>query len=132
MVKAPNKSGNNVKKVHPSKDMADGEAALLDKIAEMPEPYRSMGTKLHSIIKANGPELAPRVWYGMPAYAKNGKVVVFFRGVIFQKEERYMTLGFNEWANLDDGNMWPTSYAIIKLTEDEEEKIAALVRKAVS
>jgi len=119
------------KPVHPSKDMAEGEAALLEKIEEMPEPYRTMGQRLHSIIKANGPDLTPRVWYGMPAYAKNGKVVVFFRGVIFQKEERYMTLGFNEWAHLDDGNMWPTSYALVALTPAEEEKIGALIRKAV-
>jgi uncharacterized protein YdhG (YjbR/CyaY superfamily) len=108
-----------------------GEAAVLANIAQLPEHYRIMGERLHAIIKANGPSLVPRVWYGMPAYTKNGKVVVFFRGVIFSKEERYMTLGFNADAQLDDGNMWPTSFALIELTPAEEEKIAALVRKAV-
>ncbi|OPY31781.1 MAG: hypothetical protein A4E32_01383 [Methanomassiliicoccales archaeon PtaU1.Bin124] len=114
----------------PSKDMAEGESALMEKIAAMPEPYRSMGERLHAIIKANGPELIPRVWYGMPAYAKNGKVIMFFRGVFAQKKERYMTIGFNEEAHLDDGNMWPTAYALIGLSEAEEAKIAALVKKA--
>jgi len=108
-----------------------GEAAVLANIAALPDHYRAMGERLHAIIKANGPSLVPRVWYGMPAYTKNGKVVCFFRGVIFSKEERYMTLGFNADAKLDDGNMWPTSFALIELTPAEEERIAALVRKAV-
>ncbi|WJI10523.1 DUF1801 domain-containing protein [Methanobacterium sp. CWC-01] len=95
----------------------------------MPEPYRTMGERLHAIIKASEPTISPRLWYGMPAYAKDGKVVCFFRGA---EDERYMTLGFNENANLDEGHMWPTSFALKELTATEEERIIALVKKAVS
>jgi uncharacterized protein YdhG (YjbR/CyaY superfamily) len=108
----------------------DGESAVLGKIAAMPDPYRAMGERLHAIIKAIAPALSPKVWYGMPGYAKDGKVVCFFRsGEKFK--ERYMTLGFNDNANLDDGNMWPIAFALTELTPDEEARIAALVKKAV-
>jgi hypothetical protein len=113
-------------------EKADGESAVLANIAAMPEPYRAMGERLHAIIRASAPGLRPKVWYGMPAYAKDGKVVCFFRGVIFSNTERYMTFGFTEEANLDEGNMWPTSFALLELTEVEEAKIGELVRKAVS
>jgi uncharacterized protein YdhG (YjbR/CyaY superfamily) len=111
---------------------ADGENALLAKIAEMPEPDRAICKRLHAIIKANAPDLAPKTWYGMPAYAdKDGKVVLFFRDR--QKfKERYITLGFNEQANLDEGAMWPIAFALTKLTPAEEARIGALVKKAVS
>ena len=115
----------------PRADKADVESAVLAAIAAMPEPYRAMGERLHAIIKANAPVLSPRLWYGMPAYAKDGKVVCFFRGGDKFKE-RYMTLGFNDVANLDEGAMWPTSFALKRLTAAEEVKIGALVKKAVS
>ena len=100
--------------------------------AAMPAPGRAMGERLHAIITASAPDLAPRTWYGMPAYAnKDGKVVCFFRGADKFKE-RYMTLGFNQEANLDDGNMWPIAYALTELTAADEAKIGALVKKAVS
>lgn len=108
----------------------DGEAAVLEKISAMPSPYRAMGERLHAIIQAAGPTLTPRVWYGMPGYAKDGKVVCFFRGGQTFKE-RYMTLGFNDPAKLDDGSMWPIAFALTALTPAEEKKIAALVKKAV-
>jgi hypothetical protein len=110
----------------------DGESAVLATIAAMPEPYRAMGERLHAIIKANAPFFSPKLWYGMPAYAnKDGKVVCFFRsGEKFK--ERYMTLGFNQEANLDEGHMWPIAFALTELTAAEEAKIAALVKKAVS
>ncbi len=115
----------------PSADKADGESAVLSSIASMPEPYRAMGERIHAIIRANAPSLTPRVWYGMPAYAKDGKIVCFFRGG--QKfKERYMTLGFNDAANLDEGNMWPIAFALTELTAAEEARIGALVKKAVS
>jgi uncharacterized protein YdhG (YjbR/CyaY superfamily) len=115
----------------PGADKADGESAVLAKIAAMPEPDRAMCERLHAIIKASAPVLSPRLWYGMPAYAKGGKVVCFFRDT--QKfKERYMTFGFNEEANLDDGAMWPTAFALKGLTAAEEAKIGALVKKAVS
>jgi uncharacterized protein YdhG (YjbR/CyaY superfamily) len=110
---------------------ADGERAVLAKIAEMPEPDRAMAERLHAIIKANGPALSPKTWYGMPAYAKDGKVVCYFTPASKFKE-RYATFGFNDDANLDDGAMWPTSFALKELTAVEEEKIGALVKKAVS
>jgi uncharacterized protein YdhG (YjbR/CyaY superfamily) len=114
---------------HASK--ADGESTVLEKIAEMPEPDRAMGEKLHALIKASAPVLSPRLWYGMPAYAKDGKVVCFFQNS--QKfKTRYSTLGFNDNAKLDEGNMWPTSYALKELTSIEEAKITALVKKAIS
>jgi uncharacterized protein YdhG (YjbR/CyaY superfamily) len=110
---------------------ADGESDVLAKIAEMPKPDRAMAERLHAIIKASAPGLSPRTWYGMPAYAKDGKVVCFFQSA--QKfKSRYATLGFSDKANLDKGAMWPTSFALKKLTGAEEAKIRALVKKAVS
>ncbi len=110
---------------------ADGESAVLAKIAEMPEPDRALGERLHAIIKASAPALAPRLWYGMPAYARDGKVVCFFQSA--QKfKTRYATLGFSDQANLDEGAMWPTAFALKELTAAEEERIAALVKKAVN
>ena len=114
-----------------SKDRAAGESDVLGKIAEMQEPDRAMAKRLHAIIKATAPELSPRTWYGMPAYAKDGKVLCFFQSAEKLKS-RYATLGFSDTANLDDGAMWPTSYALKKLTKTEEKKIAALVKQAVS
>ena len=108
---------------------ANGETAVLQKIAAMPVQYRAMGARLHTIIKASSPALSPKTWYGMPAYAKDGKVICFFRGA---ENERYMTLGFSENANLDEDNLWPTSFALKELTATEEAKITALVKKAVS
>ena len=111
-------------------DKADGEIKVLEKIADMPEHDRAMGERLHSIIMDNVPVLTPRLWYGMPAYAKDGKVVCFFQNA--QKfKTRYSTLGFSDKANLDHGNMWPTSFALKELTVKEEERIIALVKKAV-
>jgi uncharacterized protein YdhG (YjbR/CyaY superfamily) len=110
---------------------ADGESDLLAKIAEMPAADRAMAQRLHAIVKANAPDLSPKTWYGMPAYAKDGKVVCFFQSA--QKfNARYATFGFNDTANLDDGAMWPTSFALRKLTDAEEARIVALVRRAVS
>ena len=110
---------------------ADGESDVLAKIAEMPEPDRAMAERLHAIVKANSPALAPRTWYGMPAYAKDGSVVCFFQSA--QKfKTRYATLGFSDKANLDEGAMWPTSFALKKLTAATETKIGVLVKKAVS
>ena len=112
-------------------DKADGESAVLAKIAALPEPDRAMGERLHAIIKANAPALSPRTWYGMPAYAKDGNVVCFFQSA--QKfKSRYATLGFSDKANLDEGHMWPVAFALKELTAAEETRIAALVRKAVS
>jgi uncharacterized protein YdhG (YjbR/CyaY superfamily) len=110
---------------------ADGEADVLAKIAEMPETDRAMAERLHAIVKASAPALSPRTWYGMPAYAKDGKVVCFFQSA--QKfKSRYATFGFSDNANLDKGAMWPTSFALKGLTAAEEKKIGALVKKAVS
>jgi uncharacterized protein YdhG (YjbR/CyaY superfamily) len=114
-----------------NKDKAAGESAVLEKIAEMPEPDRAMAKRLHEIIKASAPALSPKTWYGMPAYAKDGKVVCFFQSADKFKS-RYATLGFNDTANLDQGAMWPTSFALKELTTAEEAKIGALVKKAVS
>ena len=110
---------------------ADAEAAVLAKIAEMPEPDRSMAERLHAIIKESAPDLSPKLWYGMPAYAKDGKVVCFFQSADKFKS-RYATFGFNDDANLDDGAMWPTSFALTELTPAGEAEIRALVKKAVS
>jgi uncharacterized protein YdhG (YjbR/CyaY superfamily) len=110
---------------------ADGESAALAAIAAMSRPSRAIGERLHAIIKASAPGLSPRAWYGMPAYTRDGKVVCFFRGAEKFKE-RYMTFGFNDKANLDEGNMWPVAFALKELTPVEEAKIAALVKKAVS
>jgi len=110
---------------------ADGENAVLEKIAEMAEPDRSMAERLHVIIKAAAPGLSPKTWYGMPAYAKDDKVVCFFQSA--QKfKTRYSTFGFSDVANLDEGNIWPVGYALMELTPADEEKIIALVKKAVS
>ncbi len=112
-------------------DQADGESAVLAKIAEMREPDRAMAKRLHTIIKASAPALSPRTWYGMPAYAKDGEVVCFFQPA--QKfKTRYATLGFSDAANLDEGAMWPVAFALKELTATEEAKIGALVKKAVS
>ena len=110
---------------------ADAEATVLAKIAEMPEPDRSMAERLHAIIKDSAPVLSPKLWYGMPAYAKDGKVVCFFQSADKFKS-RYATFGFNDDANLDDGTMWPTSFALKELTPAAEATISALVKKAVS
>jgi hypothetical protein len=108
-----------------------GEHDVLAAIAAMPEPDRALGDRLHAIIKSAAPELSTRLWYGMPAYARNGKVVCFFQSA--QKfKTRYATLGFMHEANLDDGAMWPTAYALKELTDAEEARIAALVKQAVS
>ncbi|HWC11796.1 MAG TPA: hypothetical protein VG455_11290 [Acidimicrobiales bacterium] len=110
---------------------ADGESDVLAKIAEMPEPDRAMAERLHAIVKASAPALFPRTWYGMPAYAKDGSVVCFFQSA-HKFKSRYPTLGFSDKANLDEGAMWPTAFALKELTAAEEERISALVKKAVS
>ena len=114
-----------------NKNKADGESALLAKIAEMPEPDRAMAERLHAIIKASAPALSPRTWYGMPAYAMDGKVVCFFQSA--QKfNARYATFGFSDEATLDEGAIWPTAFALTELTAADEARIGALVKKAVS
>jgi uncharacterized protein YdhG (YjbR/CyaY superfamily) len=114
----------------PRADTVDGESNVLAKIAEMPEPDRTMGERLHALIKASAPALSPRLWYGMPAYAKDGNVVCFFQSA--QKfKTRYATLGFSDKAHLDDGDVWPTAFALKALTAAEEARIGALVKKAV-
>jgi uncharacterized protein YdhG (YjbR/CyaY superfamily) len=111
---------------------ADGESDLLAKIAEMPKPDRAMAERVHAIVKASAPDLSPKTWYGMPAYAnKEGKVVCFFRNASKFKE-RYAMLGFNDSAKLDDGSMWPIAFALTKLTKADEARIAKLVKQAVS
>jgi len=115
----------------PRADKADGEGAVLAKIAEMPEPDRAMGKRLHAIVKASAPAISPKTWYGMPAYAKDGKVVCYFQDA--QKfKSRYATFGFSDEANLDEGAMWPVAFALKELTATEEARISALVKKAVS
>jgi len=115
----------------PRADKADGESAVLAKIAAMPKPDRAMGERLHAIIKASAPTLSSRLWYGMPANAKDGNVVCFFQSA--QKfKTRYATLGFSDKANLDEGAMWPTAFALKALTATEEARIGAIVKKAVS
>ncbi len=110
---------------------ADGESDVLAKIAEMPKADRAMAERIHALVKASAPALSPRTWYGMPAYAKDGKVVCFFQSA--QKfKSRYATFGFSDTANLDEGAMWPTSFALKKLTTADEKRISALVKKAVS
>jgi len=131
MKKTKKETTLNQKKPNPRADKADGEGAVLAKIAEMPEADRAMGKRLHVIIKASAPALSPRLWYGMPAYAKDGKVVCFFQSA--QKfNTRYATLGFSDAANLDEGAMWPVTFALKELTAAEEARIGALVKKAVS
>lgn len=116
--------------VHPEPGPgADGERAVLAKIAELPGPYRAMGERLHALIRARAPVLSPKLWYGMPAYARDGRVVCFFRGAA---QERYLTFGFNEEANLDDGAIWPVAFALTELTADAEALIGELVTRAVS
>ncbi len=125
-LKAEERSGPRAKK-----DKADGESDVLAKIAEMPEPDRAMAKRLHAIIKASAPALSPKTWYGMPAYAKDGKVVCFFQSA--QKfKTRYATFGFSDTANLDEGALWPVAFALKELTTAEEARIVALVKKAVS
>ena len=131
MKKTKKETTLNQKKPNPRADKTDGESAVFAAIAAMPGPDRAMGERLHAVIKASAPALSPKLWYGMPAYAKDGKVVVFFRsGQKFK--ERYMTLGFNSEANLDEGHMWPIAFALKELTAAEEVRIGALVKKAVS
>lgn len=113
-----------------AKDRAAGERDLLAKIAEMPEPDRGMAARIHAIVAEHAPELMPRTWYGMPAYARDGKVVCFFQSADKFKA-RYATLGFNDEAKLDEGAMWPTAFALTKLTKEGEKRVAELVRKAV-
>ena len=113
------------------KDAADGESDVLAKIAEMPAGDRAMAERIHALIKASAPVLAPRTWYGQPAYAKDGKVICFFQSADKFKT-RYATLGFSDDANIDDGTMWPTSFALTKLTAADEARIEALIKKAVS
>jgi uncharacterized protein YdhG (YjbR/CyaY superfamily) len=112
-------------------DKADGESAVLAKIAEMPKPDRAMAKRLHTIIQASAPALSPKTWYGMPAYAKDRKVVCYFQSA-HKFKSRYATFGFSDEANLDEGAMWPTSFALKELTAAEEAKIGALVKKAVT
>ncbi len=112
-------------------EKADGEKAVMASIAKMPEPDRTMAKKVHALIKANAPSLMAKTWYGMPAYAdKDGKVVCFFQNASKFKY-RYSTLGFQQDANLDEGNMWPNAYALLKITPAEEKKIVALLKKAI-
>jgi uncharacterized protein YdhG (YjbR/CyaY superfamily) len=115
----------------PRAQKADAEGDVLAKIAEMPEPDRAMGERIHAVIKASAPALSPKLWYGMPAYAKDGKVVCFFQSA-HKFKSRYATFGFNDVANLDEGTMWPTSFAVTELTAADEARIGALVKKAVS
>ena len=120
-----------VKEMKAAADKADGESAVLARIAEMPARDRAMAKRLHAIVKASAPALSPRTWYGMPAYAKDGKVVCFFQsGQKFKT--RYATLGFSDEAHLDEGTMWPNAFALTKLTAEDEARIGALVKKAVS
>jgi len=114
-----------------SRNRAEGESDLLAKIAELPGPDRAMAKRLHAVVTASAPDLWPKTWYGMPAYARDGKVVCYFTPASKFKE-RYATFGFNATANLDEGNMWPTSFALKKLTAADEKRIAALVKQAVS
>ena len=113
------------------KDKAAGERDLLAKIAEMSEPDRTMAERIHAVVKASAPELSPKTWYGMPAYARDGKVVCFFTPAA-KFDARYATFGFNDVANLDDGSMWPTSFALTEWNADNEARIGALVTRAVS
>ena len=131
MKKPANPTTPGQQKPNPKSDTADGERAVLAMIAAMPEPDRVIGGRLHAIIKASAPVLTPRLWYGMPAYARDGRVVCFFQSME-KFRTRYATFGFMHEANLDEGNMWPTAFALKKVTAAEEAKIAALVKKAVS
>ncbi len=122
---------DRVQEMKAAADKADGESAVLAKIAELPGPDRALGKRLHAIIKASAPALSPKLWYGMPAYAKDGKIVCHFQSA--QKfKTRYATLGFSDAANLDDGALWPVAFALTELTAADEARIGALVKKAVS
>jgi len=125
------KSQSAQKPTRRAKPKVDGETAVLENIAAMPEADRVLGEKIHAIVKANAPGLAPKLWYGMPAYARDGKVVCFFQSAAKFKT-RYATLGFQHEATLDDGAMWPTSFALKEINAAEEAKIGVLVQKAVS
>jgi uncharacterized protein YdhG (YjbR/CyaY superfamily) len=114
-----------------AKNEAEGESGVLAKIAEMPRPDRALAKRVHALVKASAPALSPKTWYGMPAYAKDGKIVCFFQSADKFKS-RYATLGFSDQATLDEGHMWPTAFALTKLTAAEEAKITALVKRAVS
>jgi len=114
-----------------NKKKEEGEKDLLEKVAEMPEPDRAMATRIHELVTENAPDLWPKTWYGMPAYARDGKVVCFFQSAA-KFSARYATFGFNDTANLDEGAMWPTSFALKELTAEGEKKIVALVKKAMS
>jgi len=114
-----------------NRDRAEGERALLANVAEMPKADRTMAERIHAIVTANAPDLMPRTWYGMPAYAKDGKVVCFFKAAS-KFNERYATFGFNDAANLDDGAMWPVVFGLKELKPADEKKLATLVKKAVS
>ena len=120
-----------VRETKAAADKADGESAVLAKIAEMREPDRAMGKRLHAVIKASAPSLSPKLWYGMPAYAKDGKVVCFFQAAEKFKT-RYATFGFSDEAHFDEGTMWPNAFAVTKLTAADEARVGALVKKAVS
>ena len=113
------------------KSRAAGERDVLANIAEMPEPDRALAERLHAVVKANAPSLSPKTWYGQPAYAKDGKVVCFFQGA-YKYNARYATFGFSDDANLEEGTMWPTAFALTELTADDEARIGALVEKAAS
>jgi hypothetical protein len=131
MKKSPQPATSGQQKPGPHAGTADGESAVLAMIAAMPDADRVIAGRLHAIIRAGAPVLVPRLWYGMPAYAKDGRVVCFFQSMEKFKT-RYATLGFMHEANLDEGNMWPVAFALKKVTATEEEKIAALVKRAVS
>jgi uncharacterized protein YdhG (YjbR/CyaY superfamily) len=119
------------KELKAEQEKADGESEVLAKIAEMTESDRALGERIHAIIKASAPALSPKLWYGMPAYARDGKVICFFQSAA-KFNSRYATLGFNDTANLDEGAMWPTAFALAELTATDEARIGALVKKAVS
>ena len=122
---------DRVKELKAAADKADGESDVLAKIAELPGPDRALGKRLHAIIRASAPALSPKLWYGMPAYAKDGKIVCHFQSA--QKfKTRYATLGFSDAANLDEGALWPVAFALTELTAADEARIGALVKKAVS
>jgi hypothetical protein len=131
MKNAKKETNRNQQKPDQRADKADGESAVLAAIEAMPGPDRAMGERLHAVIKASAPALSPKLWYGMPAYAKDGKVVCFFQSA--QKfNTRYATFGFSDTANLDEGALWPVAFALKELTAAEESRIGALVKKAVS
>ena len=131
MKKTKKETTLNQQKPGPRAKTADGESAVLAAIAAMPGPDRAMGERLHAIVKTSAPALSPKTWYGMPAYAKDGKIVCFFQSAQRFKT-RYATFGFMHAANLDEGAMWPTAFALTELTAVEEARIGALVKKAVS